>query len=404
MVPGWMAAKLLSAVCVLKWVDRVAQAVEYVGTPCYVSAFAPVERALDRLDVLRAPVPVRSWLSYKTHPLPSLAREWIACGRGVEVVSATELDVLLRMGCPIDRLLINGVAKHTWLGSYAIDRLRVHFDSLHEVDALLPIACAHHWRVGVRVHAPDERDARAGRFGGQFGLARTEAVAALRHLSAAGADVQSVHFHLGQGRRDPLAAARGVALLADVCDEAGVEPIYVDCGGGLPSDDNPELEPALAGLEAAFHVVATRFRNVREIWLENGRYVSGSSTALVVRVLDIKDRDECRYVICDGGRTNQALAADRHQNPITILPARGGPERLTTVCGPTCMTDDRLGRWMLPESLTVGDLIVWLNAGAYHLPWETRFSQGLCAIAWFDAAERISIARPQQRAQREVPA
>ena len=66
------------------------------------------------------------------------------------------------------------------------------------------------------------------------------------------------------------------------------------------------------------------------------------------------------------------------------------------------MTDDRLGRWMLPDTITLGDTIVWLNAGAYHLPWETRFSHGLCAVVWFDGDERMSVARSREQPKRAV--
>jgi hypothetical protein len=51
----------------------------------------------------------------------------------------------------------------------------------------------------------------------------------------------------------------------------------------------------------------------------------------------------------------------------------------------------------LPGDVDVGDVIVWTNAGAYHLPWETRFSYGLCAIVWFDRDERLVVARERER-------
>jgi diaminopimelate decarboxylase len=140
-----------------------------------------------------------------------------------------------------------------------------------------------------------------------------------------------------------------------------------------------------------------RSSSVEEIWLENGRCITESSTVLAVRVLDVKERADSRYLICDGSRTNHALAADHHANPILVLPDRAGPRRTTTVCGPRCMTDDRLGRWALPGDVDVGDVIVWTNAGAYHLPWETRFSYGLCAIVWFDRDERLVVARERER-------
>ena len=71
---------------------------------------------------------------------------------------------------------------------------------------------------------------------------------------------------------------------------------------------------------------------------------------------------------------------------------------MTTISGPTCMTDDRLVRMPLSRSIAAGDLIVWLDAGAYHLPWETRFSHGLCAVVWSDDYERLSLARRRETA------
>jgi diaminopimelate decarboxylase len=111
----------------------------------------------------------------------------------------------------------------------------------------------------------------------------------------------------------------------------------------------------------------------------------------------VKERDDSRYLICDGGRTNHALAADHGAHPLIIIPRRDGEPRLTTICGPTCMTDDRLGRLPLPGDIAAGDVIGWMNAGAYHLPWETRFSQGLCAVAWCDPDDAMSLARDRER-------
>ena len=55
---------------------------------------------------------------------------------------------------------------------------------------------------------------------------------------------------------------------------------------------------------------------------------------------------------------------------------------MTTVTGPTCKAFDRLARCPMPQSLKAGDVLLWLDAGAYHLPWETRFSHGLAAVLW----------------------
>jgi diaminopimelate decarboxylase len=388
---------------VAEWSERVTRAVGQVGTPCYVSAWAPVAQSLDRLEHLNAGVPLRCWLSFKTHPLPALALQWIGDGYGVEVVSERELRTALDVGVSAERLLVNGIAKHAWLSRTRIARLRVHFDSLRELDELLPVALECEWRVGLRLQVPDQRDARDPNFRDQFGMSRAEALAALRLLQSGKANLESVHFHLGQRALPRGSYVRAVNYAADICDEAGFDPWYVDCGGALPGPTDDASTPALCDLEAAFANARKRFPALREIWTENGRFMTEHSSVLAVSVLDIKEREDSRYLICDGGRTNHALAADARRHPLLVLPARdGGKARLTTVCGPTCMSDDRLGRWLLTDAIDVGDVIVWLEAGAYHLPWETRFSHGLCPIVWFDGDEHMAVARPRERTEAAV--
>jgi hypothetical protein len=48
------------------------------------------------------------------------------------------------------------------------------------------------------------------------------------------------------------------------------------------------------------------------------------------------------------------------------------------------MAFDQLARISLPRSIVAGDHLLWLDAGAYHLPWETRFSHGHAAVCWHD--------------------
>src|SRR5215208_5172469 len=112
------------------WRRAIAAAAQRFGTPCYVARWQPVHDAVMTLQrKLQSTLPVRAWLSFKTHPLPPLVRQWIATGGSVEVVSESELQAVLRLGCGADRLLVNGVAKHAWLGQYPLPDLRVHFDS-----------------------------------------------------------------------------------------------------------------------------------------------------------------------------------------------------------------------------------------------------------------------------------
>jgi diaminopimelate decarboxylase len=152
----------------------------------------------------------------------------------------------------------------------------------------------------------------------------------------------------------------------------------------------------LARYEAALTTIRRHIPSCTEVWLEHGRFLSARAGALVVRILDTKERAECRYLICDGGRTNHALVSDWERHELVQVPQRGGSPCLTTVCGPTCMAFDRLVRTLLPSDLRAGDCLAWMNAGAYHIPWETRFSHGLAPVAWIDERDVIRVARGRE--------
>lgn len=99
-----------------------------------------------------------------------------------------------------------------------------------------------------------------------------------------------------------------------------------------------------------------------------------------------------RNLICDGGRATNALVSTWEHHGLIGVPEREGPLSLTTVNGPTCMAFDQLARRPLPRALQPGDHLIWLDAGAYHLPWETGFSHGLAAVLWHDG-ESVRVVR-----------
>ena len=138
------------------------------------------------------------------------------------------------------------------------------------------------------------------------------------------------------------------------------------------------------------------FPNVQEFVLENGRFVLSECGVLVLTINDIKKIGGLKYLICNGGRTNHALPSDWEDHEINILPHRSGEVVYTIICGPTCMAFDCIARKKLPSDVSIGDKVLWFNAGAYHLSWETRFSQPLARVLWHDERDNIVEARPPE--------
>jgi diaminopimelate decarboxylase len=227
-----------------------------------------------------------------------------------------------------------------------------------------------------------------------------EALLCLRRLQRARLRCEVIHFHLRSNVPTAAVYGRAISEVARFCRAAGVMPRALDCGGGVPPAGTfSRAGQPFAGdfripeLRDAFRTAARLLPGLEEIWLENGRHLSAGSGVLVVSVLDAKERRGLRHLICDGGRTLHALVSNWESHALLALPKRRGTERLTTVCGPTCMAFDQLARQSLPASLRPGDRLVWMDAGAYHLPWETRFSHGTAAVLWLETNRLLEVRR-----------
>lgn len=277
--------------------DIILAATARYNTPFYLCCWHPVLLAIEDLKLLEGSLPVRHWLSFKTQPVAPLIRKWRDLGYGVEVVSEYEFRAALKEGFPPAQILVNGVAKHRWLNNYQINGIRVHFDSLSEMESLLFHAKKSKWHVGLRCHVSEEYDPDEPTFGGQFGLLPSEVALASKQLSKAGMQTESVHFHLRTNVITIDSYGKALKELSEISKSAGLSPRYIDCGGGLPISNRSSLNNIadststnLKLLRNYFEEIPSLFPSASEIWMENGRFISARSSVLVVKVLDIKQR------------------------------------------------------------------------------------------------------------------
>jgi diaminopimelate decarboxylase len=372
------------------------------STPFYLFSIAPIQQALAQFHRHFSHLPVRHWLSFKTQPLRPLAQWWQRQGRPVEVVSEFEFQAARAEGFGPEKILVNGPAKHHWLPRHGLRRLNVNIDSLSEIQALAPLAKKLGWSCGVRFLTREEFDPEKPEFATQFGLTPDEAVQAIRKLKRVGVRLEAAHFHLRTNVASAAIYERALREVAETCRAASFAPRHLDCGGGFPpprvrtrGGQPVDKDFDLAEMARVYERTLGLFPEARELWLENGRWMSAGSGVLVMRILDIKQRGGVRVIICDGGRTLNALISNWEAHDLFTIPERRGPAVLTAVHGPTCMAFDQLVRCPLPRGLRVGDHLVWMDAGAYHLPWETRFSHGLAAVLWHDGGRTRIVRRAE---------
>jgi diaminopimelate decarboxylase len=381
-------------------------------TPFYLFSAQPIAERVSELNAALATaglgtknsrLKIQHWLSCKTQPVAPLLKWWREQNRPIEVVSEFELRAALAENFAPENILVNGPAKHSWLHKFTLRDLSVNFDSPTELAKLLPLAKKLNWRCGIRVNTSEEFDPENPQFPTQFGFTPDEAVAAIKKLLRAKVRLETVHFHLRTNLQSAQIYQRAIAEVAEICRAAKFLPLNLDVGGGLPVrhvlSRGGKVFDGEFGLHAFAETLrqsAKEFPNLREIWLENGRWISAGSGALVIKILDVKERRGLRQLICNGGRTMNALTSLWEQHKILSVPERVGAEILTAVHGPTCMAFDQLARIPLPRSLRAGDHLIWLEAGAYNIPWETRFSHGHAAVLWHEENKKLKLVRERQ--------
>ena len=373
-----------------------------ISTPSYVFFEQAVDRTLQGLQASCGSLPVQHFFSFKTTPVTPVLARWLASGRPVEVVSEYEYLAALEVGFPPDRILVNGPGKIRWHESIR-EGSWIHIDSVREAeffcgDARLSKSC----NFGVRLAVKGMADPNDGHYSGQFGVPGSELARVLEIFSRRSVALKSVHFHLMSNIQTPRLVLESANEIAALLSGLDWKPKFFDIGGGIPAQqersrlgNNPRW--TMGGLlELLQPVFSSSLDFVEEVWLENGRTITESWAALVTQVQDVKVNRGCRYLICDGGRINNALVSDWDSHGMSVVPARDGEPAKTSVCGPTCAAWDWLERGMFPEDIGVGDHVIWQDAGAYHIPFETTFSHPLAAIYWVDGNRVAHVVRERQ--------
>ncbi|MEX1072874.1 MAG: diaminopimelate decarboxylase [Chloroflexota bacterium] len=352
-------------------------AVERWGTPLYLT---DLDAAGARLAAYRAAFP-GALVAYavKANADSQLLRRLVTDGAGCEVVTAVELALALRAGCPAERIVINGVGKrdeelHLALAADVL----INAESLDELRRLVALAADHPGaRIGLRLNpaldAGSHPHLATGAAGAKFGISLADLPAALEMLRSAGLPLAALGAHIGSQveSAEPfgeLAVRLGHAAAQAIA--AGMPPERIDLGGGLAAADDASLAVLATAVRPAFP-------DSERLILEPGRSLVAEAGWLIARVVRTQPRPEagCGYLVADAGMTElirpMLYGAD---HPVSLVAAGAPftPTGATHLAGPICEAGDILARdldrWLTPSELSsagVGALLAVGNAGAY---------------------------------------
>ncbi|CAL8465714.1 g5250 [Coccomyxa elongata] len=323
-----------------------------------------------------------------------------ALGAGFDCASDAELDMVLRLGVPTERIVFANACKRP----RDIRRAAAKQVNLTTFDTASELGKLARWHPGTRALLRIRADDPAARcqLGNKYGAESADAPALLQAAKEMGIAVCGVSFHVGSGATNPDAFSEAIAL-ARAAFHAGTGLGFVmdtlDIGGGFC--DGSAMGDVAAAVNAALDLHFPVSSGVRII-AEPGRYFAEACATLGCMVFGVRDgccaksgapvRD---YWITDGiyGSMNSLLydhatVAPRPLRPSPVTDATapytgatGDDSRLIRGCvfGPTCDgLDTVVHDYALPK-LEVGDWLVFSNHGAYTFV-------GACAFNGMDPA------------------
>lgn len=323
------------------------------------------------------------YYAIKANADPKILTFLNSLGSGFEAASKYEIDALLSAGVSPHKIIYGTSVKPSSHIEHAIKNgvNRFAADSKEEIDKLAKYTPGAKVLIRVAVNDIDSVFAFSERFGAAANTV-TELVLYAKNL---GLKTYGLSFHVGSQATHVEHWANAIFSIKPIIIELyeqGVVFEVIDIGGGFPVTYNnhkkvPHLQEIVAKLHNALHTLPY----APKIIMEPGRGIIASATVMVSEVISRTIRNGKVWLVLDGGIYNGLYEAMIHQGTTqydvhSAAEADVDVELMPCVlAGPTGDSLDIITRDIsLPSFITVGDRLIFENAGAYTVTMASPFN------------------------------
>ena len=368
-------------------VKRIAKE---VGTPAYVYSLATLKRHFQVFDRAFSAVPHIVCFSVKANSNIALLRAFAKEGGGFDIVSGGELFRALRAGADPKKIVFSGVGKKKDEIEYALKSgiLMFNVESEDEMVTLNEIAGGIGKKAPISLRINPDVDPQThpyistGMKKAKFGVDIKRSLENYKKaVSMPNLEVVGVDCHIGSQLTslspfvDALARVREYLdrVLVGSLKREGVKIRYLDLGGGLGISYKDEMPPHPEEYARAI-IQGLEGLDVTLI-LEPGRVIVGNAGILITEVQYIKETDEKKFVIVDGGM-NDLIRPALYGSYQAIQPVveKNSAKIVADVVGPICESGDFFAKDREIARPRRGDLLAVMSAGAYGFTMASNYN------------------------------
>ncbi|MDQ7038113.1 MAG: type III PLP-dependent enzyme, partial [Aquificota bacterium] len=351
----------------------VAEVLKKVKTPALV---VDLEGVRSKYVQIRYHLPeVNVYYAVKANDHIDILRTLADIGSGFEVASIAELEKVLSLGVPPERVISSNPVKPEEFIDFAYRSgvRRFAVDSFAEVEKISRVAPRS--RVYVRINVPNEgSDWPLSR---KFGTDQETALEILEFAKEKGLIPIGLTFHVGSqcnNLRNWFIGIRDASYLWERARQKGIRLMVLNMGGGIPVRYMYEV---LRIEDIAYYVrglIRKYFPSQPyELQMEPGRGLVGDCGVLVSRVIGKARRGDENWIYLDTGVFNglaETLGGIRY--PVYI--DREGDLKEWVVGGVSCDSMDVIARQVYLPEPEIGDRVYILSAGAYTTVYASEFN------------------------------
>jgi diaminopimelate decarboxylase len=385
----------------------VAELAETYGTPLYVYSAATFRRHYKAFDEAFKNTTHMTCYSVKANSNLCVLKLLAGMGAGMDVVSGGELHRALKSGVPGDRIVYSGVGKrhHEIVEALEADILMFNVESLAELEKINEVAGSMgktariSFRINPDVDPKTHPYISTGMKKNKFGLDIETSLKAyerardLEHIEPIGIDC-----HIGSQltQIDPfLEALEKILAFYERLKAIGIEPKYLDLGGGLGITYDDEVPPHPSEFGKALE---ERLKDLPlTLILEPGRSIAGNSGILVTGVIYTKETPSKNFVITDAAM-NDLMRPSLYQSHHTIseVTPKGRAPQNVDVVGPICESSDFLAQDRDLPTVEAGELLAVFSAGAYGFTMSSQYNSRPRAAEVLVDGDKVILARKRE--------
>ncbi len=373
-----------------------------------------------KYDEIRKLLPMaKVYYAVKANPMDGVVRLLADRGSNFDVATRFELDQLLRLGIPADRMSFGNTIKKARDIRYAFEQGIRLYATDSQSDLCKIARNAPGAKVFFRLKVVDISSEWS--LSRKFGTDRDTVIRLIRQAKKLGVIPYGLSFHVGSQKTMANAWSDAIYKSYQIFKEAktfGVKLKMLNLGGGLPAnyyhpeldDDENDFKMILKPYHVAHYIESIKSslseifgKDIPEIFMEPGRSLTGDAGVIVSEIvliskkrerkrkesiyMDIDGRrrilpnspsfgfEEQKWVYFDIGKFGGLIETlDESINYPIYVERSGRPERVV-LAGPTCDSVDILYEkhpYYLPHTIREGDRAYIFSTGAY--------TQSYCSI------------------------